>query len=612
MSNSIPFILIIILSYMLFGCNGNFTAEGVNPKFVKITHNELSLSAPKNDKKSPEEEKILRESGLEVIAFPKGSLFGLIAAEFAGLRGKGEISKKIYIAQARKTRDPHVIARAANIANYYNNSDEMLEMAQLLLEIEPDIDISQSMYAVSLIKNQRFDEAIPHIVFSIKRSHLEPLVELLRSLAAQKDHNKLLSLLRQIEDELPNNAFLGFAKAELFFQKGLLDESLKTINKVIRDTGVSVKSSALELKAEILFLRDKKKDAYNFLDNSSLNKKIKRKLDLKFARVLLKKDPLNVDQRLTALLNQYPDDDEITFLLAVTKRMQGLDDNAIKILKKITQNPKKNNWWNYMSHLELGRLHAEKIPNQSIYHYQKFIENQHTGRLDPNSASDILRIATALESIKKLMVADNEINNLRKILLSLRVNAPKLSKISYIFEGRMLLEHKYLDEGYSLLSAAIIKYPEEIELLYMRSSFSNLLKNITKYEEDLKAILKINPDNSIVLNSLGYSMTVNGNSYEEARDLILKSLKLAPDVYETLDSLGWVYYKLGDNIQAIRYLTQALSLTTKPVPEISAHLGEVLWITGKKIKAQSVWNKILQIDSKNAIIQETLKRLKVE
>ena len=210
------------------------------------------------------------------------------------------------------------------------------------------------------------------------------------------------------------------------------------------------------------------------------------------------------------------------------------------------------------------------------------------------------------------MVADNEINNLRKILLSLRVNAPKLSKISYIFEGRMLLEHKYLDEGYSLLSAAIIKYPEEIELLYMRSSFSNLLKNITKYEEDLKAILKINPDNSIVLNSLGYSMTVNGNSYEEARDLILKSLKLAPDVYETLDSLGWVYYKLGDNIQAIRYLTQALSLTTKPVPEISAHLGEVLWITGKKIKAQSVWNKILQIDSKNAIIQETLKRLKVE
>ena len=597
---------------MLFGCNGNFIDKDVNPKSVKLTHTELSPLEPKNGEKSSEQEEILRENDFEVIAFPKGSLFSLIAAELAGLRGKGEISKKIYIAQARKTLDPQIIARAASMADYYNSSDKMLEMAQLLLKIEPDMDISRSIYVASLIKNQRFDEAIPYIVLSIKRNHTEPLVELIRSLAAQKDHNKLLSLLRQIEVELPNNGFVGFAKAELFFQRGLFEESLKIINKIIIDADISVSKKVLELKAEILFLQNKEKVAYKFLDDSSLNKQIKRKLDLKFARVLLKKDPLNVDQRLTALLNQYPDDDEIRFLLAATKKMQGLNDNAIKLLKKIIRDPKKNNWWIYMSHLELGRLYSEKIPKQSILHHQKFIENRYTGLLDPNSASDILRITTTLESIKKLMVADNKINKLRKILLNLRVNAPKLSKISYIFEGGMLLEQNYLDEGYSLLSEAIIKYPEEVEFLYMRSSFSSLLKNNTEYEEDLKAILKINPDNSIVLNSLGYSMIINGGNYEKARDLILRSLQLAPEVYETLDSLGWAYYKLGNNIQAIKYLTQALSIATKPEPEISAHLGEVLWITGKKIKAKSAWNKILQNDSKNAIIQETLKRLKVK
>ena len=81
---------------------------------------------------------------------------------------------------------------------------------------------------------------------------------------------------------------------------------------------------------------------------------------------------------------------------------------------------------------------------------------------------------------------------------------------------------------------------------------------------------------------------------------------------EALDSLGWVCYRLGDHAEAIKHLTRALSSLLIPEPEIVAHLGEVLWITGQKKEARLVWGQILQNDPSNAIIQETLERLEVE
>jgi predicted negative regulator of RcsB-dependent stress response len=47
-----------------------------------------------------------------------------------------------------------------------------------------------------------------------------------------------------------------------------------------------------------------------------------------------------------------------------------------------------------------------------------------------------------------------------------------------------------------------------------------------------------------------------------------------------------------------------------PDPEIAAHLGEVLWAMGKKKEAQQVWQRGLQLDPDNAIIQNTIKRLR--
>ncbi len=47
-------------------------------------------------------------------------------------------------------------------------------------------------------------------------------------------------------------------------------------------------------------------------------------------------------------------------------------------------------------------------------------------------------------------------------------------------------------------------------------------------------------------------------------------------------------------------------------PEIAAHLGEVLWVSGKREEAQTIWREGMEVDSENPALQETLWRMEID
>jgi len=65
---------------------------------------------------------------------------------------------------------------------------------------------------------------------------------------------------------------------------------------------------------------------------------------------------------------------------------------------------------------------------------------------------------------------------------------------------------------------------------------------------------------------------------------------------------------MGNHQEAIVHLREALKKL--PDPEIAAHLGEVLWVSGDREEAHSVWQTILDKDPDNATVLETMERLK--
>ena len=84
---------------------------------------------------------------------------------------------------------------------------------------------------------------------------------------------------------------------------------------------------------------------------------------------------------------------------------------------------------------------------------------------------------------------------------------------------------------------------------------------------------------------------------------------MAPDDPFILDSKGWLLYRSGDQGGAIDILVKALSLN--PDPEIAAHLGEVLWVVGRREEAKKTWNDAIQANPANEALAEIIKKFGV-
>ena len=95
-------------------------------------------------------------------------------------------------------------------------------------------------------------------------------------------------------------------------------------------------------------------------------------------------------------------------------------------------------------------------------------------------------------------------------------------------------------------------------------------KCLSYYEKSLEE----NPSNLTSLNGLGYVLACEDKDLTRALSLCKQAVNNAPDSAACLDSLGWVYYKLGLYKDAMQYLQQAELLDTTNV-EIAEHIKSV-------------------------------------
>jgi tetratricopeptide (TPR) repeat protein len=126
---------------------------------------------------------------------------------------------------------------------------------------------------------------------------------------------------------------------------------------------------------------------------------------------------------------------------------------------------------------------------------------------------------------------------------------------------------------------------------YDRAMAAERVDKLDVMESDLRSVIKMKPDYAHAYNALGYTLADKTNRLAEAKDLIEKAYKLQPDDPFILDSLGWIYYRLGQSELALKHLHTAYA--SRPDPEIAAHLGEVLWKIGQHDEAQKIWRAAL-------------------
>jgi tetratricopeptide (TPR) repeat protein len=178
---------------------------------------------------------------------------------------------------------------------------------------------------------------------------------------------------------------------------------------------------------------------------------------------------------------------------------------------------------------------------------------------------------------------------------------------TYLLEAEVLNRHQRGEEALATYDRGLQVLPDDTRLLYARALLNDELDHVDAAVSDLRRVLALTPDDPSAMNALGYTLADRTDQQAEALELIRKALALKPDEPAILDSLGWVQYRLGHLDTAIEQLRNAYG--KQPDAEIAAHLGEVLWVSGKHDEARRVWSQGREKDAKNKVLLETIQRL---
>ena len=177
----------------------------------------------------------------------------------------------------------------------------------------------------------------------------------------------------------------------------------------------------------------------------------------------------------------------------------------------------------------------------------------------------------------------------------------------FLLEAEMLNKRQQGEDAVAVYDRGLQVLPDDTRLLYARALLNDDLNHVDAAVRDLRRVLELKPYDADALNALGYTLADRTEHKTEALSLIQKALTLKPGEPAIIDSLGWVHYRLGHLDEAVKQLQIAYG--KQPDAEIAAHLGEVLWASGRKDEAKKIWEQGRKKDAKDKVLLETIKRL---
>jgi len=209
-----------------------------------------------------------------------------------------------------------------------------------------------------------------------------------------------------------------------------------------------------------------------------------------------------------------------------------------------------------------------------------------------------------------MLARQGRVDDARELIRKVPENDEDDARAKLVAEAQLLREVKRHGEAYEVFGRAVARWPRDLDLLYEQAMVAEKLNRLPEMEQLLRRVIELKPDHAHAHNALGYSLADRGLRLPEARALIVRALELMPGDPFITDSLGWVEFRLGNHAEALRLLQQAYA--ARPDAEIAAHLGEVLWVLGRRDEALRVWREGQQRDAGNEVLRETVARLRAE
>ena len=562
--------------------------------FVGCVTRETQVFQPPAE--SPVDDSFTRTSEDKLIAstavISSDVLYKTIVSELHANRAEFDEAGENYLDLALQTKDLGILRRAIQFATLNEDQNALMQLALLWSESDPlnsrprrmlaSLTLESGALMQSLLHMERILELGEEIDFSVLSSRTGEMSDASRDL--------LLNQLTILAKKFPTDTSVIIAMTQLLAQNNEFEEALEQLanfNKIIPLT-----PRIVLLKAEILNRLNNPENALKTLKDGTRTFKEDIPLRLNYARMLVRQNRFkDAITEFGIVLKQDPDNHGARFSQSlIFLETEAFKKAATAFNFLIASNQRVEEATYYLAY----SLENQDLIEEAILKYQSI----------PSSAQNFI---ASQQQATRLLIAQGEFEKAHEALLQSSKGQPQLQIVFITMESRLLLQSDNADRAKKLIDASLNRFPGEIELLFARVLYFDLIGDAQNSEKDLKQIIRIQPDDSRALNHLGYMLATQTSRFEEANALIERAIRISPDDPAIIDSLAWVQYKLGRYETALKNIARAYERF--PDPEVASHMGEILWALNRRQDANKIWGQALEQNPNSAIIIEAMERL---
>ncbi|MDH5551787.1 MAG: tetratricopeptide repeat protein [Nitrosomonas sp.] len=519
-------------------------------------------------------------------------LFDYLVGETALQRGYPEIAVKNYLKLAKVTRDHRIAQRATEIALGVQHPFAAEKAASMWTEFDPESSSANQTIAALLINMGRLDEARPHLekLMAAEETMIDnAFMQLNTLLSRHADKVAVFTLVQHLAEPYPRIPEAHFAVSQSAWFAGQYDVALSEMEQALAlrpdwETAAIYQGQILR--------RNNYTDAAEFYQN--FVKKYPKANDTRVAFIRMLMEENNLDQareQRELLLENNPSNADVA--LAVGLLSIDLDDLDVAET-------------NLKTAIDLGYKDTSLV----YFHLAQIYEDSQRAELAMDAYLKVTsggQFLPAQIQYAYLLARQGNLIDARQHIQQLPAANELQTAHLILAEAQILRESGEHQEVFGLLSRGLEKLPNSPEILYDHALAADKIGNFDILEQNLQKLIQLRPDHAHAYNALGYSLAERGERLPEALKLIKRAVELSPGDAFIMDSLGWIYYRMGNIQDGLNYLNQAYA--ARPDPEIAAHLGEVLWVQGAENDAKKIWQSALKDHPENETLLETMKRL---
>lgn len=504
----------------------------------------------------------------------------LLDAEFSGYQLDAQRATRLYADAAERTRDIGVVTRAFEIATAFGDDERALQMAMLWREIEPGL--VPDRFAAQFFARVGETEAAWELAKNIEDEGLT-----LRIIAAETlslgDPDRTIWIDTQLAGT-ENPAF------NIWIARSILNNSLNNLEPAVEmaRNAYSLDPSdvvAAELYGSLLARVGDEVALEELLNSWLLSYWTGAENQVNVAALVSNLSAESAIPVLETAIERKENTQELQLMLAQAYMNTSRGMAAEAILTRLLSQP------DYMdvAHLNLAQLAERRNQFElALQHYAAVRPSRWFNQANQRAGQILLSVTSTTDLDAYFQIQ--------------RTEYPEATEQLYMVQASLLNEIGSGQELYELTSRALQRYPDQADLLYLRSLANDRLGRFDLVEQDLRSMLRVNPQDSTALNSLGYMLTENTDRYLEAEELIDRALQLDPENPAIIDSKGWVLFKLEEYDQALLWLQEAL--TRYYDDEIIVHLVHTLLKLGRNEDAYALFQEALNSSPDSQMLRE--------